>query len=270
MIEESMMHRPSIILTNDDGIEASGIKALWDALHEANFADLFIVAPLVERSGTGVSITWDRPMLIQERQWPANTPAWSVDGTPADCIKMGMRILLKKKPDFIISGINAGSNAGRNVLHSGTIGGVIEGVLRGIPGIAFSCEDGGNPNFHVAKKYIIPIVRYLMEYPLPPGNFLNVNFPQTAKDKVKGFHLTSQGRGRWSENPYFHIQTDDGPSYWLGGKSEELAEEKDCDIALLKQGYLTAVPIQIQELTNHHELNSRKKTFEDYLSNLIE
>lgn len=260
------MSRPRIILTNDDGIQAPGIKRLWKVLHEADFADLFVIAPSTERSGAGAAITWDRPMLIQESTWPENTPAWSVDGTPADCIKMGIRIILDEKPDFIISGINAGSNAGRNVLHSGTIGAVIEGILRGIPGMALSCEDGANPNFHVAEKYVVSLAHYLMEHPLPLGSFLNVNFPHSAQDKVKGFRLTRQGKGRWEENPHLHIVTEHGPSYWLGGKPEELTEDENCDIALLKEGYLTAVPIHVHELTDHNELRDRQHTFEQFLS----
>lgn len=259
------MKRPRIILTNDDGIQAPGIKRLWEVLHEADFADLFVIAPSTERSGTGVSITWDRPMLIQESSWP-DTPAWSVDGTPADCIKMGTRVILSEKPDFIISGINAGSNAGRNVLHSGTVGAVIEGVLRGIPGMALSCENGEEPNFHVAEKYVVPLTYYLMDYPLQRGSFLNVNFPHAAKEKVNGFRLTRQGKGRWAENPHLHIETAHGPSYWLGGKPEELTEEENCDISLLKKGYLTAVPIHIHELTDHKELRARQEEFENYFS----
>ncbi len=263
------MSRPRIILTNDDGILAPGIKMLWKALHEADFADLFVIAPSTERSGTGVSITWDRPMLIQESDWPGDTPAWSVDGTPADCIKMGVRVLLDTPPDFIISGINAGSNAGRNLLHSGTVGAVIEGILRDIPGMAFSCEDGKAPNFHVAEKYVVPLTHYLMEHPLPKGSFLNVNVPHAAKDKVKGFRLTRQGRGRWTENPHLHIETEHGPSYWLGGKPEELTEDADCDIALLREGYLTAVPIHIHELTDRKELRERQENFEDFFTKVL-
>ncbi len=262
------MSRPKIILTNDDGINAPGIHSLWKALHEADFADLYIIAPSTERSGTGVSITWDRPMLIRKIDWEKNTPAWSVDGTPADCIKMGARIILDIQPDLILSGINAGSNAGRNVLHSGTIGAVIEGILRGIPGMALSCENGRHPNYHVAEKYVVSLVEYLFANPLLPGCFLNVNFPEAAKDRVKGFRLTRQGKGRWAEDPYLHIETEHGPTYWLGGKPEELTEDENCDIALLREGYMTAVPIHVHELTDRKELTERQKTFEDFFSNL--
>lgn len=262
------MKRPKILLTNDDGINAPGIEKLWRVLHEENFADLFIIAPTTERSGTGVGITWDRPILIQEVEWAKQTPAWAVDGTPADCIKMGSRIILEERPDFIVSGINAGSNAGRNVLHSGTIGAVVEGVFRNIPGMAISCENGESPNYHVAEKYVISLVKYLLENPLPSGTLLNVNIPHAAKERANGFRLTRQGKGRWAEDPYLHINTEHGPSYWLGGKPEELAEEENCDIALLKQGYITAVPIQVFELTDHKQLEERKRSFEEYFTDM--
>lgn len=258
-----------ILLTNDDGIHAPGIKRLWNVLSAAQIADLYIIAPATERSGTGVGITWDRPMLIEKVEWPEGTRAWSVDGTPADCVKMAARIILDKKPDFILSGINAGSNAGRNVLHSGTIGAVIEGVLRGIPGMALSCEDGANPNYHVAEKYILSLIDYAIKHPLPQGSFLNVNFPKSATDKVKGFRLTRQGKGRWAEDPFLHLETKQGPSYWLGGKPEELTEDENCDIALLREGYMTAVPIHVHELTDRQQLSERENDFEDYFRHLL-
>lgn len=258
------MHRPKIVITNDDGIHAPGLKVLWHALHQADFADLFIIAPNSERSGAGVSITWDRPLLLQKVEWAENTPAWSVGGTPADCIKMGERVILGKKPDYIVSGINAGSNAGRNVLHSGTIGACIEGVFRGIPGIAFSCENGQQPNFHVAEKYIATLTKYVIANSLPSGCLLNVNFPHSAQTEVKGFRLTRQGKGRWAEDPYLHINSENGPSYWLGGKPEELNEEDDCDIAWLRKGYLTVVPLHVHELTDQLELKKRQTTFDSY------
>jgi 5'-nucleotidase len=258
------MKRPKIVVTNDDGIHAPGIKALWHALHKADFADLYVIAPSTERSGTGVSITWDKPILVQKMNWPNGTPAWAVGGTPADCIKMGERILLGIKPEFIVSGINAGSNAGRNVLHSGTIGACIEGAFRGIPGIAFSCENGEQPNYQVAEKYVVDLVKYVIQSPLEPGCILNVNFPHAVQDEVKGFRLTRQGKGRWTEEPYLHINTDHGPSYWLGGKPEELEEDLDCDIAWLRQGYLTAVPVQVHDLTDFPELKRRQDSFEEF------
>ncbi|MCP5470167.1 MAG: 5'/3'-nucleotidase SurE [Chlamydiales bacterium] len=259
--------RPHLLLTNDDGIEALGLSTLWKALHAADFADISIVAPAKEQSGTGVSITWNRPLHIQEVEWAGNTQAWSVEGSPADCVKLGARVILDRKPDLVVSGINAGSNAGRNVLHSGTAGAVIEGLLRGVPGVALSCEDGDNPNYHVAELYIASIVRYVLDNPLPDGTFLNVNFPHAAQERVKGFRLTRQGRGRWAEDPKLHANHEKGASWWLGGKPQELDEDPDCDIAWMRQGYVAAAPIHIHELTDRRELRERKAHFEEYFAN---
>lgn len=257
------MKRPLLLLTNDDGITAPGMRALWEALHASNLFDCVIVAPKEEQSGTGCSITWNRPLKIEEYEWEQGVRAWSIDGTPADCVKLGARILLKEQPTLIVSGINAGSNAGRNVLHSGTVGAVIEGLLRGIPGIAFSCENGKDPNYHVAQKYVSQLVSLVLETPLPSGSFLNVNIPHAATDDVKGFKLTYQGKGRWSENPHQHLQAEDHTSYWLGGKPQELTEDEESDIAWLRKGYLTATPIHVHSLTDNQVLKELKKEFEE-------
>lgn len=262
-----MKKRPLILLCNDDGIRAPGIYSLWKALKEADMADIIVIAPEHEKSGFGSAVTWGRPIVVRKLQWHDDSVAFAIDGTPADCIKMALRIVLDRSPDFIMSGINAGSNAGRNVLHSGTIGAVIEGILRGIPGVALSCENGEKPNFNVAELYVPAILQYIMDNPLLPGTFLNVNFPHAAQNKVKGFRLTRQGKGRWIENPSLHIDTKDGPSYWLGGKPEEAIEIEDSDMNWLKQGYMTAVPIHIHELTDFEEINNRKENFEKYFLN---
>lgn len=261
-----MNKRPLILLSNDDGIHAKGIFTLWNTLHKIDCADIIVIAPTIEKSGFGSAITWDRPLMIQKMQWFDGQTAWSIDGTPADCIKMGTRILLDRRPDFIFSGINAGSNAGRNLLHSGTVGAVIEGVLRGIPGCAFSCEDGQNPNFSIAEKYLPSLFKYIFENPPLLGSFFNINFPHAVLENVKGIRLTRQGKGRWIEDPILHLESSKGPSYWLGGKPEETAEIEDSDIALLKQGYITFVPIHIHELTDFEEINKRKTDFLSFFS----
>lgn len=256
--------RPLLLLTNDDGIHAPGISYLWKALDTADFADLAIVAPRVERSGSGVSITWDRPVHIQEVSWEKEVPAWAIDGSPADCVKLGTHMLLKRTPDLVVSGINAGSNAGRNVLHSGTVGAVIEGLFRGIPGIAFSCENAEEPNFHVAIKYVTEVIQFVLENPLPEGSFLNVNFPHAAQDEVKGFKLTRQGKGRWSEDPKLHCNHESGASWWIGGKPQELDEHADSDLAWLREGYMTATPLHVHELTDRNFFEEKKGSFENY------
>ena len=120
-----------ILIINDDGIHAPGLIHLWKAL--VDLADVTIIAPAIEQSGVGLGITLRSPLHIESVAWNKGTPAWKISGTPADCVKMALSVILKTPPDLIVSGINRGSNSGRNVLYSGTVGGVIEGVLRNIP-----------------------------------------------------------------------------------------------------------------------------------------
>jgi 5'-nucleotidase len=258
--------RPFLVLCNDDGIHAEGIQRLWHTLHATNLFDLVIVAPSTQRSGASSSITWTQPILVEKIEWKGGTEAWSVNGNPADCIKMALSVILKKQPDLIVSGINAGSNAGRNVLHSGTVGAVIEGVLRGVPGIAFSSENELEPKFFIAEKYLVTIIKYMLAHPLPEGSFLNVNFPHNVEHDVKGFKMTKQGAGRWTESPYLHMATERGGVYLLGGKPEEKVEDPECDMALLRQGYLTAVPIHVRELTDKETLQKREAEFANFFT----
>src|SRR5574338_1188667 len=140
-----MNKKSHILITNDDGIKAPGIQHLWSALKD--FATISIVAPKTEQSGVGLGITIRSALHIEEFAWEELDSCWSVTGTPADCVKMALSVLLPSPPDLIVSGINRGTNAGRTVLYSGTIGGVIEGILRGIPGIAFSSFDMANTEY---------------------------------------------------------------------------------------------------------------------------
>ena len=259
-----MSKRPFILITNDDGIHAPGIRHLWEAVHE--FADLAIVAPHSEKSGSGMSITWTRPLVVQEISWEC--PAWSITGTPADCVKMALSVLLNKKPDMIISGVNKGSNAGRTVLYSGTIGGVIEGSLKDIPGIAFSFSDLEIPPLSVTKKYIYPIIRHFLQNPLANGSIINVNFPYNAKSIIKGFKLTRQGRGCWLEAPDKRTHPEGMHYYWLGGKWTSTNEDPESDVFWLDQGFVTGVPIHVGELTDKHVLTTHKDTIEAIFNEL--
>lgn len=253
-----MTKRPYILLTNDDGIQAPGLRHLWEAINE--FADVVIVAPQTEKSGSGLSITFNRPLSVQNVNW--ETPAWSVNGTPADCVKMALGVILDRRPDMIVSGINCGSNAGRTVLYSGTIGGVIEGIMKNIPGIAFSFSDFICPPLDVTKKYIFPLIEHFLENPLPSGSFLNVNFPLDAKERILGFRMAKQGKGSWIESPDKREHPHGMPYYWLGGKWTSAQEDHDSDVHLVDQGYIAGVPIHVMELTDFDALASHKTVVE--------
>lgn len=255
--------KPKILITNDDGIYARGIWHLWHAI--ADVADVTIIAPSSERSGVGLGITLHQPLSIDKFKWENNTPAWKINGNPADCIRMGLSVVLDERPDMIVSGINHGSNSGRTVLYSGTIGGAIEGALQHIPSIAFSSEDFSDVNYYKLEKYIAAIVDHVLKYPLSEGTLLNVNFPLDP-DQIKGVRLARQGRSLWREDPTEREHPHGGqPYYWHGGRWADHPEHPDSDVALLKEGYIAAVPIHVNEMTDHAFLSERKDAFQTIL-----
>jgi 5'-nucleotidase len=260
-----MKSRPHILITNDDGIHAPGIKHLWKALNPV--ADLTIVAPAVEQSAVSLGITVRHPIRLERSDQFGDTPAWCITGTPTDCVKMALSVILNNPPDLIVSGINCGSNAGRNLLYSGTVAGVIEGILRDIPGIAFSCYEEKNPEFALTEKYIPLILQEVLKHPLPSGTLLNVNFPFPMSKGIKGFKMTRQGKECMVENPDKRIHpVKEHEYYWLGAKLWTPEEDAETDTSWLRLGYITAVPVHIAELTDHRHLQQRKQHFEDALN----
>ncbi len=253
-----MTQKPKILITNDDGIYAPGIKMLWQAL--ADYADLTIIAPSGDQSGMGLAITLRSPLQVEAVDWERGTPAWKVNGTPADCVKLALGVILPHKPDLIVSGINRGSNSGRTVLYSGTVGGAIEGALRRVPGIAFSLEDANHPNFASIAHHIFPIVQHVIDNPLPVGTILNVNFPFDTSD-IKGMKLARQGQSYWIDQPDQRIHPEGSPYFWLAGRWSDHAEHEESDVALLQKGYITAVPIHIDELTDHDVITAQQENF---------
>jgi len=251
--------KPKVLITNDDGIFSRGLKTLWESV--AGETDPTIVAPAFDQSGKGLGISFRTPLHIEQVDWEKGSAAWKVNGTPADCVKLALAIILEQKPDLVISGINRGSNAGRTVLYSGTVGGVIEGAMRGIPGIAFSYEEQESPDAAIPHKYVLPLIRHVLEHPLPHGTFLNVTFPFHTIP-LKGIKLARQGKGYWLDDPSKRIHPDGDNYYWLGGRWADQPEEDNSDVALLRQGYITVVPIHVGELTDHAHLAYRKEAFE--------
>jgi 5'-nucleotidase len=192
---------------------------------------------------------------------------WSVNGTPADCIKLALNVILQKTPNLIVSGINRGTNAGRNVLYSGTVGGVIEGLMHDIPGIAFSACDYFEPNYLTMEQYIPSIVNYALNHPLPSGTFLNVNFPKGMDTYFRGVKFVRQGKEYWAEDPEHREHPAEKSSYyWLGSRLAQFDEEIDSDIACLREGYATAVPIHVGDLTNHNHLQEHRAIFEQFVN----
>lgn len=255
-----MKSLPKIMITNDDGINAAGIKHLCRALKD--HAEITIVAPAVEQSAVGLSVTIRSPLRIQKTEWEHGIKAWSINGTPADCVKMGLSIILDEQPDYIFSGINRGTNSGRNVLYSGTVGGAIESVMKDVPAVAFSCYDFADTNYAEIEQFIPLMLKHVQQHPLPKGTLLNVNFPSHIHGAVKGFRMTRQGMQFWAEQPSKREHPAEGHDYyWLGARLAQFDEHEESDIHWLNQGYATAVPVHVKELTDYLHLEKAKEHF---------
>lgn len=258
-----MTQKPYILISNDDGVHAPGIKSLWSSLK--NFADLVVVAPSAEQSAVGLSTSIRNPLRLSKIDWGNEALVYSVSGTPSDCIKIALNAVVSKKPDLIVSGINRGANSGRNVLYSGTVGAAIEGILQKIPAIAFSCYDYHDPDYVSASQYVPTVVDYIKQHPLPSGTLLNINFPEKCYGSMKGIKMAAQGKEFWGENPDKRLHPSENEHYyWLGMQLKEELEEKDSEIHWLKQGYATAVPIHINDLTDYEHLAQKKNHFEEF------
>lgn len=236
------MKRPTILITNDDGINAQGIRFLIDVISE--LGNVVIVAPDSPQSGMSHAITVHSPLRLKKITEREAYQEYSCNGTPVDCVKLGEQVVLKSKPDLLVSGINHGSNAAINVVYSGTMAAVIEGCIDGIPSIGFSMNDfSHNLNFEPARKLIKHIASQVLENGLAPGLCLNVNFPVT--EKIKGIKVTRQADACWSEEFDSRVDPRGGSYHWLTGKFVNRDNGGDNDINAMADGYASVVPVKI-------------------------
>jgi 5'-nucleotidase len=265
-MEIIMPKRPKILITNDDGIHAPGIRVLWECLKD--IGDCAVIAPLHQKSGSGVSYTMHHPIRSRKVNWPEGTPAWSVDGTPADSVKMALGALWEEKPDIVVSGINPGSNAGRTLLYSGTVGCVIEATLRGVQGIAFSTADFPMSDFQACRPFIPMIIESVLNNPLPAGTLLNVNFPVSSFGPYKGVKLAKQGKQFYSDKPSSRNDPFGDTYHWLESISVDFEEDQESDIHYMNEGYVAAAPIHIHEMTDNRYFQEHKSRFNEQVSNM--
>lgn len=251
--------KPLILVTNDDGITAPGIRALIDVMNE--IGDVVVVAPDSPQSGMGHAITINStlycdPVVINK---DASQKEYSCSGTPVDCVKMASREILDRKPDLCVSGINHGSNSAINVIYSGTMSAAVEAGIEGIPAIGFSLLDYAmTANFEPSKKYIKIIVENVLKNGLPKGVVLNVNIPKLAEDEIKGIKICRQANAHWVEEFDKRINPIGREYYWLSGKFVNEDKGKDTDEWALQNGFISVVPTQF-DLTAHQfiqELNN--------------
>lgn len=242
MMNNSEKETMNILLTNDDGIYSEGILALRDALSEVG--EVTVVAPDTERSAVGHAITISDPLRVKDAYRRMKYFGQAVSGTPADCVKIAVRSILKKKPDLVVSGINLGPNTGFSVLYSGTVSGATEGAILGIPSIAVSLGTFSNPDFTYAGSFAAKIARVIHEKGLPEGTLLNVNVPALEESAIKGVKITKQGKTPIIESFEKRVDPRNHTYYWLAGEVMDLKGETDTDILALKEGYISITPLK--------------------------
>lgn len=246
-----------ILLTNDDGIFAEGIYKLAKNLSKEN--NVVIVAPDRQRSATGHAITMHHPLRANKiKYYDTNITAWSVDGTPSDCVKLGVEALLDSRPDIIISGINDGPNLGTDILYSGTVSAAIEGAIQGIQSMALSLVGFRDLDFDFAAECSKSLVNTLQKNSLPKDTLLNVNIPNSSKKDIKGVKITSLGVRRYSNSFVKRIDPRGQEYYWMGGEVVEEDQREDSDIHAIKENYISVTPIHF-DLTEIELMNKIKE-----------
>jgi 5'-nucleotidase len=250
-----------ILLTNDDGIHAQGLVALYRELN-ADY-DLSVVAPESEMSAVGHSITLASPLRVREVYKNGTFFGYGVSGTPADCVKIAVQEILKSSPDIIISGINMGANVGVNVLYSGTVSAATEGAFLGISSFALSLDSRKDPDFRFAARFSREIIRLITENGLKKGTALNVNIPAVPAEKIRGVSITHQGIGRYKESYERRIDPRGNVYYWLSGETPVTEESLDADVNALKDERITITPVSY-DLTCREELERLRDLLSDY------
>ncbi|TQI69722.1 5'-nucleotidase /3'-nucleotidase /exopolyphosphatase [Gramella sp. Hel_I_59] len=251
--------KPLILVTNDDGITAPGIRTLIEVMKE--IGDVVVVAPDSPQSGMGHAITISDTLFCEQVTIKESYKhkEYSCSGTPADCVKIATQEILDRKPDLCVSGINHGSNSSINVIYSGTMSAAVEAGIEGIPAIGFSLLDYSlNADFEPARKYVKAIVRNTLKNGLPEGVVLNVNIPKLASGEIKGMKVCRQANAHWEEEFDKRRSPQGRDYYWLTGTFVNKDEGKDTDEQALADGYVSIVPVQF-DLTAHHflkELNN--------------
>jgi len=253
-----MMKEKLILITNDDGIEAKGLKFLIETVRE--LGKTVVVAPEESQSGMSHAITMKYPLRIRTVKKEKGLEIYGCSGTPVDCVKLALHQLLERKPDMLVSGINHGSNASVNVVYSGTMAAAIEGGINKVPSIGFSLLDySADADFETAGIYVRRIMEKVFMNGIEKGICLNVNIPVGKEDELKGIKICRQTDGYWQEEFDKRIDPDKREYYWLTGyfnNFEPLAD--DTDEWALQNKFVSVVPIQI-DFTSYSRMEKLKK-----------
>jgi 5'-nucleotidase len=236
-------NRPVILVTNDDGITAPGIRSLVDAVKD--LGQVVVVAPDSPQSGMGHAITIGEPLRLHKSNIFEGIDAWECSGTPADCVKLARDKILHRKPDLCVSGINHGANHSINIIYSGTMSAAMEAAIEGIPSAGFSLLDFRyEADFSLAKEIAHTIAKQMLNDKMPEHTLLNVNIPKLSKANFKGIKICRQAYAKWNEE--FDHRTDPRGKdyYWMTGKFMNMDTHPDADVNALEEGYASVVPVK--------------------------
>jgi 5'-nucleotidase len=246
----------TILVSNDDGIDAPGISALVKEMKK--LGSVMVVAPDKQQSAVGHAITMNYPLRVKEFRKNGGFFGYAVEGTPADAVKLAVKALLKRKPDLLVSGINHGGNTAISIIYSGTVSAATEGTILGIPSIAVSLTTYGPPDFTYAAKFARKLARQVLKHGLPEGTLLNVNVPPVNEKQIRGVRITRQGKSIWDDR--FDVRRDPGNQeyFWLTGSLAQVDKELDVDQSAVTHGYVSVTPIQY-DLTDYDMLEQMRR-----------
>jgi 5'-nucleotidase len=246
----------NILLTNDDGIHAAGLWALHDVLRRGH--TVTVVAPDRERTAVSHGITLHYPLRASRMSWNGHGPGYAVNGTPADCIKLGILELLGQKPDLVVSGLNPGANVGVNITYSGTVAAAKEAALGGIPAIAASIAGGEPYCYETAAEFVGRLSELVGRRGLVPGTFLNVNIPNLPRTEIAGVRISRHGLTLFKEYMEKRVDPRNRIYYWQGADRQIFDEDLDVDGTALRHRYITITPIKC-DMTDYDMLQELKQ-----------
>ncbi|MFQ5451364.1 MAG: 5'/3'-nucleotidase SurE [Nitrospinaceae bacterium] len=244
-----------IVLSNDDGFNAEGLRALRAEI--AKVAEVILVAPETEQSAVGHAITLSVPLKTRRVVEHGEFIGYAVNGTPADCVKIAIAVLLDEPPEMVISGINLGGNLGTCAIYSGTVSAATEASIMGVPALAVSLNTFENPDFSPAAEFVRKLVPSVLEKGLPQGVALNINVPAVPRNEIAGVAITRQGKSRVVETFDQRRDPRNNTYYWLAGEMrlDEVDEETDC--AMVSKNHISITPIHY-DLTNYQAIAGLK------------
>lgn len=245
----SSIETPVILITNDDGITAPGIRHLIEAVRD--LGKVVVVAPDKPQSGMGHAITIGSPLRLHKVSLFEGIEAWQCSGTPADCVKLAVDKVLHRKPDICLSGINHGANHSINVIYSGTMSAAVEAAIESIPSAGFSLLDYSiEADFSATRKYVRLITQQMLSNPIDKHLVLNVNIPNVAAELIKGVKLCRQAYAKYEEDFIERTDPHHRRYYWLTGQFKNFDEGQDTDVWALENDYVSVVPVQF-DLTHY-------------------